>query len=56
MTENVIVRPSYDLRGQIENSKSLTVYLQDMPNHTLEYQLCTPENVGVVQVTNFTEK
>ena len=27
-----------------------------MPNHILEYQLSTPENVNVVQMTNFTEK
>ena len=27
-----------------------------MPNHILEYQLSTPENVDGVQVTNFTEK
>ena len=27
-----------------------------MPNHILEYHLSTPENVDVVQVTNFTEK
>ena len=27
-----------------------------MPNHILEFQLSTPENVDVVQVTNFTEK
>ena len=27
-----------------------------MPNHILEYQLSTSENVDVVQVTNFTEK
>ena len=25
-------------------------------NHILEFQLSTPENVDVVQVTNFTEK
>ena len=30
----------------------LTSHLQDMPNHILS----TPENVNVVQVTNFTEK
>ena len=34
----------------------LTAHLQDMPSHILEYQLSTPENVDVVQVTNFTEK
>ena len=27
-----------------------------LPNHILEYQLCSPENVDVVQVTNFKEK
>ena len=27
-----------------------------MPNHILEYQLSTSENVDLVQVTNFTEK
>ena len=27
-----------------------------MPNYTLEYQLSTSENVGVVQVINFTGK
>ena len=27
-----------------------------MPNHILEYQLSTSENVDVVQVTKFTEK
>ena len=32
----------------------LTSHLQDMPNHILEYQLSTPENVDVVQVTNMT--
>ena len=34
----------------------LTAHLQDMPNHILEYQLSTFENVDEVQVTNFTEK
>ena len=34
----------------------LTVHLQDMSNHILEYQLSTPENVDEVQLTNFTEK
>ena len=34
----------------------LPAHLQDMPNHILEYQLSTSENVDVVQVTNFTEK
>ena len=33
-----------------------SVHLQDMPNHILEYQLSTSENVDVVQVKNFTEK
>ena len=32
--------------------RCLTVHLQDMSNHILEFQLCTPENVDVVQVTN----
>ena len=27
-----------------------------MPNHILEYQLSSPENADVVQVTNYTEK
>ena len=27
-----------------------------MPNHILEYQLSTSENVDVVQLTNFTAK
>ena len=44
MTENVIVRPSYDRRGQNENYEA---------NHILEYQLSTPQNVDVVQETNF---
>ena len=43
------------LRGKI-NFRILTAHLQDMPNHFLEYQLSIPENVDVVQVTNFTEK
>ena len=34
----------------------LTAHLLDMPNHILEYQLSTSENVDVVQVTNFKEK
>ena len=34
----------------------LTAHLQDMPNHILEYQLSTPENVDVVQETNFAKK
>ena len=34
----------------------LTEHVQDMTNHILEYQLSTPENVDVVQVTNFTPK
>ena len=34
----------------------LPEYVQDMTNHILEYQLSTPENVDVVQVTNFTKK
>ena len=53
MTENVIVRPSYEPRGQNE---ILTAHLQDMPNHILEYQLSTPENVDVMQVTNFAKQ
>ena len=53
MTENVIVRPSYEPRGQNE---ILTAHLQDMPNHILEYQLSTPENVDVIQVTNFAKQ
>ena len=32
----------------------LTAHLQDMPNHILAYQLSTPENVDVVEVTNLT--
>ena len=34
----------------------LNAHLRDMPNHIREYQLCIPENVDIVQVTNFTEK
>ena len=34
----------------------LTAHLQDMPNHILENQLSTSENVNKVQVTNFNEK
>ena len=34
----------------------LTAHLQDMPNHILEFQLSTPENVDVVQLKNFTQK
>ena len=45
-TENGIVRPSYDPRGQ--NANSDVVHLQDMPNHILAYQLSTPANVHVV--------
>ena len=53
MTESVIVRPSYEPRGQNE---ILTAHLQDMSNHILEYQLSPPENVDVVQVTNIAKK
>ena len=53
MTESVIVRPSYEPRGQNE---ILTAHLQDMPNHILEYQLSTPENVDVIQGTNFAKQ
>ena len=38
---------------QIPNPYSTSAH---MPNHILEYQLFTPENVNVVQVKNFTEK
>ena len=31
----------------------LTAHLQDMPNHILEYQVSTPENVDALPVTNF---
>ena len=34
----------------------ITTHLQDMPNHILEYQLFTPENINVVQMTIFAEK
>ena len=30
--------------------------LQDMPTHILKYQLSTPENENVLQLTNLTEK
>ena len=54
MTENVIARPSYDPMVPNWKSRILTGHLQYMPNHFLGYQLCTPENLDVVQVTNFT--
>ena len=41
--------------GENENSESL-LRIYYMPNHILEYQLSTSENVNVHQVTNFTEK
>ena len=33
----------------------LTAELKGIGNHSLEYQMPTPENVDVVQVTNFTD-
>ena len=54
MAENVIVRPSYDPLVPNWKFRILTGHLQYMPNHFLGYQLCTPENLDVVQVTNFT--
>ena len=53
MTENVILRPSYDPEGKMK-IQILTAHLQDMQNHMLENQLSTLKNVDRVQVTNFT--
>ena len=47
MIENVIVRPSYDPRGQNEKSKYYCTFARQSI-HILEYQLSTPENVDVV--------
>ena len=55
MTENVVVRPSYDPGGKMK-FQILTAHLQDVPNHILVFQLSTTENVDVGQLTNFAEK
>ena len=56
MTENVILRHSYDPRGKKMKIQILTAHLQDMQNHIHENQLSTPEKVDRVQVTKFAEK
>ena len=57
-TEIWIYRPSFNPRGHNENSESLLHFCKIiyMSNLILEYLLSTPENVDVVQMTNFTEK
>ena len=47
MTENVILRPSYEPRGQ-KQIPNLSANLQDMPNHFLANKLSNPENRDVV--------
>ena len=51
LTENVIVRSSHDKMKIDDMAKwkfcILTEHLQDMSNHTLEYQLSTPEHVDL---------
>ena len=60
MTSLICQKTSFFDTRMIPGSKLkfciLTAHLQDMPNHILEYQLSSPENADVVQVTNYTEK
>ena len=58
MTENLIFSTHVWSQGAKWKFCVLTAHLQDMqdmPNHILEYQLSSPENVDEVQVTNFTD-
>ena len=55
MTENGIVRPSYDPGGKTTIPNPNCTSARHAQSY-LDYQLSTPENIDVINLTNFTEK